>query len=95
MQKVLLVCASPRKKSNTMQVLEECAKEIERSFAHGKNLGFRLSNLINTVVSQVSTPFSDDTLTGQGKDGNEGKHTQEIFLHTVIIFFSGTELTLV
>ncbi|NYB51267.1 MAG: flavodoxin family protein [Methanobacteriaceae archaeon] len=29
MSKVLILCASPRKESNTMQVLEECAKTIE------------------------------------------------------------------
>jgi multimeric flavodoxin WrbA len=29
MKKVLLLCASPRKKSNTMEVVEECANKIE------------------------------------------------------------------
>ncbi|MDP3623804.1 MAG: flavodoxin family protein, partial [Methanobacteriaceae archaeon] len=31
MKKVLLICASPRKKSNTMQVMEKCAEEIEKN----------------------------------------------------------------
>jgi len=31
MKKVLILCASPRKESNTMQVLEECAKTIEEN----------------------------------------------------------------
>lgn len=31
MKKVLLLCASPRKESNTMQVLEKCAKKIEEN----------------------------------------------------------------
>lgn len=31
MKKVLLLCASPRKESNTMQVLKECAKKIEEN----------------------------------------------------------------
>lgn len=28
MRKVLMLCASPRKESNTLHVLEECAKNI-------------------------------------------------------------------
>lgn len=31
MSKVLILCASPRKESNTMQILEECAKTIEEN----------------------------------------------------------------
>ncbi len=31
MKNVLLLCASPRKESNTMQILKECAKKIEES----------------------------------------------------------------
>ena len=31
MNKVLILCASPRKESNTMQVLEECAKSINKN----------------------------------------------------------------
>ena len=31
MKQVLILCASPRKKSNTMEVVEECAKTIEEN----------------------------------------------------------------
>ncbi|GAB6055699.1 flavodoxin family protein [Methanobacterium alkalithermotolerans] len=45
MQKVLLVCASPRKKSNTMQVLEECAKEIEQNGLEAEIISLRNMNI--------------------------------------------------
>lgn len=31
MKKVLMICASPRKKSNTLQVMEKCSEEIEKN----------------------------------------------------------------
>lgn len=39
--KVLLLCASPRKKSNTMEVIEECAKKIEENGLETEILSLR------------------------------------------------------
>jgi multimeric flavodoxin WrbA len=36
MNKVLILCASPRKESNTMRVLEECAETIRKNVLRQK-----------------------------------------------------------
>jgi len=45
MAKVLLLCASPRKKSNTMQVLEKCAQEIEKNGLETEIVSLRKMNI--------------------------------------------------
>lgn len=45
MKKVLLLCASPRKKSNTMQVMEKCAEEIEKNSLETEIVSLRKMNI--------------------------------------------------
>ena len=45
MSKVLMVCASPRKKSNTMQVMEKCAEEIEKNGLETEIISLRKMNI--------------------------------------------------
>ena len=41
MTKVILLCGSPRENSNTMQVLEECAKSIESKGVETEIVNFK------------------------------------------------------
>lgn len=45
MRKVLLICGSPRKESNTMKVLEECASEIEKNNLESEIISLRKMNI--------------------------------------------------
>ncbi len=50
MKKVLMLCASPRKESNTMQVLEECARTIEESGLEAEIVSLRQMKIRSCIA---------------------------------------------
>ncbi|MCK9151902.1 flavodoxin family protein [Methanobacterium alcaliphilum] len=50
MQKVLMLCASPRKKSNTLQVLEKCAEKIKENGLENEIISLRKMK-INSCIA--------------------------------------------
>lgn len=50
MKKVLILCASPRKKSNTMQVLEECSKTIKENGLETEIISLRKMKIRSCVA---------------------------------------------
>lgn len=50
MKKVLILCASPRKESNTMQVLEECAKIIKENNLEAEIISLRQMKIRSCIA---------------------------------------------
>ena len=50
MSKVLILSASPRKESNTMQVLEECARTIEENGLETEIISLKNIELLHNLI---------------------------------------------
>lgn len=62
MSKVLILCASPRKESNTMQVLEECAKTIEENGLETEIVSLRQMNIRSCIACGKCSELHQCTL---------------------------------
>ena len=50
MKKVLMLCASPRKESNTMQVLEECSNKIAENGLEAEIVSLRQMKIRSCIA---------------------------------------------